>query len=73
LPDLEGDTKGLNGVISLEGTLIGIGGAGIIALIYEARAGWTRDCILIVIARRHRSLCGFDPRRRTGKKGPDEQ
>jgi len=44
------DTKGLDGVISLEGTLIGIGGACVIALIYGARTGWTRDCILIVIA-----------------------
>jgi len=44
------EPKGLNGVISLEGTLIGIAGAAIIALIYGAGLGWTRDLLVIVIA-----------------------
>jgi uncharacterized protein (TIGR00297 family) len=44
------EPKGLNGVISLEGTLIGIGGACLIALIYGLRHGWTGNCLLIVIA-----------------------
>lgn len=44
------DHNGLDGVISLEGTLIGIAGALVIALIYGAGFGWNISCLLIVLA-----------------------
>lgn len=44
------DTRGLDGVVSLEGTLIGIAGASVIAVIYSAGAGWSRDFFVIVLA-----------------------
>lgn len=47
---LKKDKKGLDGVVSFEGTLIGIGGSLIIALIYSWVSGWTIYSTLIVIA-----------------------
>lgn len=44
------DERGLNGVISLEGTLFGIIGAMIIALIYTLYFGWSFIFFVIVIA-----------------------
>ena len=44
------DNNGLDGVISLEGTLIGIAGALVIALIYAAGFGWSINCLVIVLA-----------------------
>ncbi|QNR86192.1 DUF92 domain-containing protein [Pedobacter riviphilus] len=44
------DYCGLDGVISLEGTLIGIGGSCIIAVIYALGYGWDFNFYFIVIA-----------------------
>lgn len=44
------DTKGLDGVISLEGTLIGITGAGVIALIYWLFTGSAEQLLILVFA-----------------------
>jgi uncharacterized protein (TIGR00297 family) len=44
------DQCGLDGVISLEGTLIGIGGSLIIAVIYAIGFGWDANIMVIVIA-----------------------
>lgn len=43
------DAKGLDGVISLEGTLIGVVGSAIIALIYALGLGWDRGFWIIVL------------------------
>lgn len=48
--NLKKDLRGLNGVISFEGTLIGIAGSILIALIYALQAGFTIDFLWIVIA-----------------------
>ncbi|MEH3112347.1 DUF92 domain-containing protein [Pedobacter terrae] len=44
------DKRGLDGVISLEGTLIGVVGSGIIAAIYALGFGWNVNFYLVVIA-----------------------
>lgn len=44
------DIRGLDGVISLEGTLIGLAGSAVIALIYSVSFGFSIYTILIVIA-----------------------
>ncbi len=44
------DLRGLNGVISFEGTMIGIAGSILIALVYTVQAGFTIDFLWIVIA-----------------------
>jgi len=44
------DQRGLDGVISLEGTLIGIVGAALIALVYTMGFGWSRNFFLIILA-----------------------
>lgn len=44
------DVKGLDGVISLEGTLFGLAGSIIIALIYSVNAGWGREFLWIILA-----------------------
>ncbi len=44
------DSCGMDGVISLEGTLIGIGGSGIIAGIYALGCGWDISFLFIVLA-----------------------
>lgn len=47
---LKKDTRGLDGVISLEGTLIGVVGAALIALVYAVGFGWGVEVVLIVLA-----------------------
>jgi uncharacterized protein (TIGR00297 family) len=44
------DEKGLDGVISLEGTLIGVAGAALIALIYSLEFGFNNRFFIIIIA-----------------------
>lgn len=44
------DTRGLDGVISLEGTLIGIVGAAMIAIVYAIGFGWGINIIWIILA-----------------------
>jgi uncharacterized protein (TIGR00297 family) len=44
------DRRGLDGVISLEGTLIGVAGSAVIAAIYCMGVGWTEHFFWIVIA-----------------------
>ncbi|WP_184543056.1 DUF92 domain-containing protein [Mucilaginibacter sp. FT3.2] len=47
---LKPEQRGLDGVISLEGTLIGIAGSCIIAVIYAIGFGWELNVIWIVVA-----------------------
>jgi uncharacterized protein (TIGR00297 family) len=47
---LKPDLRGLDGVISLEGTLIGIAGSALIAAIYTAGFGWNIHSVIIIIA-----------------------
>lgn len=47
---LKKDKKGENGVVSIEGTLAGILGAGLLALIYSAFAGWGYFSWLVFLA-----------------------
>jgi len=44
------DIRGLNGVVSFEGTMIGIASSSLIALIYSTQAGFTIHFLWIVIA-----------------------
>ena len=44
------DEKGRDGVISLEGTLIGIAGAAVIAAVYAIGFGWNNMVLSIIIA-----------------------
>ncbi|QKJ29059.1 DUF92 domain-containing protein [Mucilaginibacter mali] len=44
------DTKGLDGVISLEGTLIGVAGAILIAIVYAIGFGWGINIFWIILA-----------------------
>jgi len=44
------DQRGLDGVISLEGTLIGIIGAGLIGVVYCIGFGWSINLLWIIIA-----------------------
>lgn len=44
------DRCGMDGVISLEGTLIGVAGSSIAAIIYAIGFGWNRDFLFIVVA-----------------------
>jgi uncharacterized protein (TIGR00297 family) len=44
------DTRGLDGVISIEGTVIGIIGSALIAVIYSIGCGWNKNFIWIIIA-----------------------
>jgi uncharacterized protein (TIGR00297 family) len=44
------DKKGLDGVVSLEGTLFGVAGSLVIAVIYSMGFGWSINFIWIVIA-----------------------
>lgn len=46
---LKPDQKGRDGVISLEGTMTGLGGSAVIALIYSTTFGW-QSFLIIVIA-----------------------
>ena len=47
---LKPDTRGLNGVVSAEGTLIGMAGSIFIAFIYGIGYGWTFDVLWIIVA-----------------------
>jgi uncharacterized protein (TIGR00297 family) len=47
---LKKDNIGLDGVVSLEGTLIGIAGAAVIAIIYALFSGWNNAFLFIIIA-----------------------
>jgi uncharacterized protein (TIGR00297 family) len=47
---LRKDTRGLDGVVSLEGTLIGIAGAALVATIYSLAFGWGPAFYWIIIA-----------------------
>jgi uncharacterized protein (TIGR00297 family) len=47
---LKKDTRGLNGVVSIEGTIIGIIGSVVIAAIYAFMFGWNKDVIWIIVA-----------------------
>jgi uncharacterized protein (TIGR00297 family) len=47
---LKKDTRGLDGVVSLEGTLIGIIGAMLIAAVYVIGFGWNASAYWIVLA-----------------------
>jgi len=44
------DIRGLNGVVSFEGTMIGVAGSSLIALVYAIQAGFTIHFLWIVIA-----------------------
>lgn len=44
------DQRGLDGVISLEGTLIGILGSMLIATIYAIGFGWNKSFVVIIVA-----------------------
>ena len=44
------DRRGLDGVVSLEGTLVGLGGAAFIALCYSLSCGWSFSFLWIIIA-----------------------
>lgn len=44
------DIRGLNGVVSFEGTMIGVAGSSLIALVYTVQAGLTVHFLWIVIA-----------------------
>lgn len=43
------DQKGLDGVISIEGLIIGVFGSAVIAAIYSSYFGWSRDSWIIVV------------------------
>jgi len=47
---LKPDQRGLDGVISLEGTLIGVVGSCIMALVYAIGFGWSSGLIWVIIA-----------------------
>jgi len=47
---LKPDQRGLDGVISIEGTLIGVAGSCIIALVYAIGFGWSSSLIWVIIA-----------------------
>ncbi|SEP01609.1 TIGR00297 family protein [Mucilaginibacter gossypiicola] len=47
---LKPDTRGLDGVVSAEGTLIGITGSVVIAVVYAIGMGWTTNLIWIIVA-----------------------
>ncbi|MDB5133530.1 MAG: hypothetical protein JWP37_133 [Mucilaginibacter sp.] len=44
------DERGLDGVISVEGTLMGIGGSMVIAIVYALGFGWNSSFLFIIIA-----------------------
>lgn len=47
---LKKDKRGLNGVISLEGTITGIAGSAVIAILYALFFGLNNDFVLIIMA-----------------------
>lgn len=44
------DQKGLDGVVSLEGTLIGVVGSGVIATVYSMGFGWDERYLILLFA-----------------------
>lgn len=44
------DTRGLNGVVSLEGTLLGLAGSALIAVVYSLGVGWHRGFVWLLVA-----------------------
>ena len=44
------DSRGLNGVVSLEGTVCGIAGSGAIAIVYACGFGWNANLLVIILA-----------------------
>lgn len=44
------DERGLNGVISMEGTLCGVAGSAVIACIYAVGFGWSKIFVWIILA-----------------------
>jgi len=46
---LQKDTRGLNGVVSLEGTAIGVVGSVVIALVYALGFGFSRNTFFIIL------------------------
>ncbi|UOQ71633.1 DUF92 domain-containing protein [Hymenobacter cellulosilyticus] len=44
------DTRGLNGVVSLEGTLLGLAGSLLIAVVYCLGVGWSRALVWVLVA-----------------------
>ena len=51
------DRRGLDGVISMEGTAIGIAGSAVIALVYALGFGFTQNIFWILIAGTAGNLC----------------
>jgi uncharacterized protein (TIGR00297 family) len=47
---LKKDTRGLDGVVSLEGTLAGVAGAALIAAVYSIGHGWNIEFLWIILA-----------------------
>lgn len=47
---LQPDKRGLNGVVSLEGTLLGLLGSAVIAILYGIGFGWNWDIFIILLA-----------------------
>ncbi|GEO04143.1 hypothetical protein AAE02nite_18070 [Adhaeribacter aerolatus] len=47
---LQPDQRGLNGVISLEGTLLGLGGSSLIGLLYAMGFGWNGNIFIVILA-----------------------
>lgn len=48
--NLKRGTRGLNGVVSLEGSLLGVAASAVIAIVYAAGFGWTKNVAIIVLA-----------------------
>lgn len=44
------DQRGLDGVVSLEGALIGVAGSSVIALLYAAKHGWNSGFWIIILS-----------------------
>lgn len=47
---LKPDSRGLNGVVSLEGTLLGLLGSTLISLVYGFGYGWSGNMVIVIIA-----------------------
>jgi uncharacterized protein (TIGR00297 family) len=47
---LQPDERGLNGVVSLEGTLLGVAGSGLIGLLYGLGLGWNGNIACLILA-----------------------
>lgn len=47
---LQPDERGLNGVVSLEGTLLGVAGSCLIGLLYGLGLGWNGSLVCIILA-----------------------